>query len=140
MAARQKGISGYHPSFTFNANGLQTAFPVAAAAGTLDPTKILDGTREAKTGLIIDECVLHLVYDGTNDATVTTYEVYRRRAGANTLLATLTLATTAANYTRVAVTPASTALRTVNVLDKFYIQPLAVGTAAMDATVEIAFT
>ena len=134
-----KGMLGYHPPFVFNANGLQTAFPVAAAAA-LDPTKILDGTREAPTGLLIDTCVLHLIYDGTNDATVTTYEVYRRRAGANTLLATLTLATTATNYTRVAVVPGSVALRTVNPLDLFYIQPIAVGTAATDATVEIQFT
>ena len=139
MAATTKGIRGYHPPFVWNANGLQTLFPPAVAA-TIDPTKILDGTREAPTGLLIDVCVLHLGYDGTNDATVTTYEVYRQRAGVSTLIATLTLATTATNYMRVAVQPASLALRTVNVLDKFYVQPVAVGTAAMDATVEIQFT
>lgn len=140
MSPRQKFVGKYHPPFVFNANGLQTLYPVAAPAGTLDPTKILDGTREAPTGLLIDQCVFHLLYDGTNDATVTTYEVYRRRAGADTLLTTLTLATSAANYARVAVVPATAALRTLEVGDKLYIQPLAVGTAAMDATVEIQFT
>lgn len=137
MAAKEKGIRGYHPPFVFNANGLQSLFGVAVAA-TLDVTKLLDGSREAPTGLLIDTCVLHVVQDGS--AGSTTYEVYRRRAGVNTLLATITIASASGTYSRAAVAPASTALKTVNVGDKFYVQPIAVATAAYDATIEIQFT
>jgi hypothetical protein len=140
MTAAAHQIRGYHPPFVWNANGLLSLFTPAPAAVALVPADILDGTRECPTGLLIDAFVLHLVYDGTAGTGSNTFEVWRRRAGANTLLATLTIASAAGSYSRVAVVPASTALRTLNVLDKLYVQPTAAATAAYDATIEGQFT
>lgn len=138
MATFGKGMLGYHPPFVWNGIGLQTNFPLAPAATALVPADVVDGTREAPLGLLIDAFVLHLIADGS--AGTTTYEVWRRRAGANTLLATLSIAFTNGNYSRVAVVPGSVALRTLAAGDKLYIQPTAAATAATDATVECQFT
>jgi len=139
MAASAKARHGYHPPFVWNMNGQQSLFPVAVAA-TLDVTKLLDGTREAPCGLIIDLCRLHLVQAGTG-ATDVTYELYRRRAAANTLIITLSVTSDGSTYAINTGTgiPASTALRTVNAGDKFYVQPTVVVADAYDATIEIQF-
>jgi len=131
-------VEDYHPPFVWNANGLLTLFTLAPAATALVANDALDGTREAPTGLLVDAFVLHLIFDGTVGST--TFEVWRRRAGADTLLATLTIASGSANYSRVAVVPASVALRTLDVLDKIYVQPTAAATGAHDATIEGQFT
>ena len=138
MTTGAQQIRGYHPPFVWCSNGLQTLLALAPAATALIPADTVDGTREAATGLLIEQFVLHLIWDGT--AGSTTYEVWRRRAGVDTLLATLTLASGSANYSRVAVVPASTPLRTLEIGDKLYVQPTAAATAAFDATIEGQFT
>ncbi len=90
--------------FTFNANGDVATFPVAAVPGTFDFSAAFDGTREVRQPLTITAIRLTQLRAGA--AGGTTVEIFRRRAGVNTLLLALTILSGAGNHGSVSAAPA----------------------------------
>lgn len=83
---------------------------------------------------VIDAFVLHQIRDGS--AGTTTVELYRRRAGINTLLATVSLPNGGGDFASAIAVPVG-ALADLTPLDRLYVQFTEVQTGGFDVTAEV---
>ena len=139
MTTPNKMIRGYHPSLVFLANGLLSGYTNAAGAGTFDASASFDGMRRAATNKRIDIIRLFQMVDGGGGTT--TVEVFRRRSGVNTLLGSVSLASGGGAFATATVTPASEALRELQVGDLVVVHFVArQTTTAEHVTILVDFT
>lgn len=129
-------IRGAVVSYKFDAFGVLTAF-ADGVLGTFTAAAMINGSREVwLANQFIQTMRLRQVVDGGGGAT--TVEVFRRRAGVNTSLGTITLGAGGGAFASAATVPATVALRTLQVGDILVCQFTARQTApAADVTVEI---
>lgn len=132
-----KHVRGYHPAEHFNANGLLSEATLGVV-GTFTLAAVLDGLRHVDVNLRIDVVRFTQLVDGS--AGSTTVELYRRRAGVNTLLATVTIAFGGGNYSTKTVVPASEALRELQIGDLLIAQFTSAQEGASDGTLQVSFT
>ncbi len=123
-------------STVFNASGDLSFAVLGAAAGTVSLSALIDGTRSVALDGVITSVILNQQGDGT--AGTTTAELYRRRAGAFTLLATISLAQGGGDYSQTAAVPAG-ALATITAGDRWYVQLIAAQTDGLNASLEVQF-
>lgn len=129
-------LRGVAWSYKFDAFGLLTAY-ADGVAGTFTAAAMIAGSREIwNADQFIQTMRLRQVVDGGGGTTAV--EVFRRRAGANTSLGTISLAAGGGAFASAATVPASVALQTLLVGDILVCQFVTrQTTTAADATVEI---
>lgn len=129
-------IRGAYQPYVFNANGLLSAF-VDGVVGTFTAAAMIDGSREIwNAEQFIQTMRLRQVVDGAGGTTAV--EVFRRRAGANTSLGVISLASGGGVFATAATIPATVALQTLQVGDVLVCQFNTRQTVtAANATIEI---
>ena len=135
-------VRGYHPPIYFQANGLLSSFGLAPTPGTWSTTTgPFDGTREQFVGLRISTIVLQQRLDGSSGSS--TVELFRRRSGSQTQIATnaaITLAAGGGALARLSTSPTTETLRTIEPGDILLVQLTAAQVAGEDLTLTVSFT
>lgn len=127
---------GVIDAYRFNANGLLSGFS-DGVAGTFTAAAMIDGSEEVwNAEQFIQTMRLRQIVDG--GAGTTTVEIFRRRAGANTSLGTISLAAGGGVFATASTIPATAALQTLQVGDVLVCQFTArQTTTAADVTIEV---
>lgn len=135
----ENSADGRIETVTFNQRRNIATAPLAPVAGTLDPeAAAFFGTMEVHRRARIQFLHVHQMVDGSGGTT--TAEVYRRRSGVNTLIATVSLAAGGGDHQRGFSLPEDSGANLVQRQDYLYCQLTAVQTGSpLGLTVDVHF-